>query len=118
TDGTRTSDYLANFGFDVRHLSQICETWPDLFVAEPVDLSPTGHAAFMNIGLRKEQVPTSHPVEPTTSLPPTLAEIVPPDQVQDLLWKPASKDMARSRNDPRITKGERVRHRTPLVEIT
>jgi hypothetical protein len=47
-----------------------------------------------------------------------LAEIVPADQLHDLLWKPASPHMARSRNDPRITRGDIARRRNPLVEIT
>jgi hypothetical protein len=119
-DGVRTSDYLAAFGFDVRSLSQICDSWPDIFVAESRNLSGTEHGEFVAIGLRShvsQICETSTPVEPTPSLQPALAEIVPPDQLHDLLWKPASPGMSHSRNDPRRTRGGLVRTRRPLIEV-
>jgi hypothetical protein len=117
-DGRRNSHWLSEKGFDVELLVLLVRTFPETFAAEVVQLSRDPSGAFLQIGLRQpEQEPESRPVEPAPSQQVPLSELVPQDQLARMRFKPASPDMARSRNDPRFTRGGIQRRRQPLVEI-
>jgi hypothetical protein len=51
------------------------------------------------------------------SPPALLSELLTAEDEVAMRFKPASPDMARSRTDPRITRGGIQRRRQPLVEI-
>jgi hypothetical protein len=118
-DGTRSSSWLSEFGYDMGLLVSVVNTWPELFKASVVNLSNSEHGAFLNVSLRKgEEVPAaSQPVEPTVSLQPPLAELVPAEQLAELRFKPACRHMQTRRNNPQLTRGGLAHHRNPLVEL-